>query len=78
MRRLKLILRVGGVAVAACGGLFLGSDLGASWSHPGQRSGFTDLARMGAFTHVGRALLAVGAVAFLLSLAIPGRIDDDI
>ena len=76
MSRLKLILRVGGVALAACGCLALGSTFGASESHPGQKSAFTDVARMGAFVTIGRALSVVGAAAFLLSLVVPGRIED--
>ena len=77
MNRLKLVLRTGGVVVAALGCLFLGSDLGASWSHPGQKSAFTDIARKGAFTGVGRPLLIAGIAAILVSFAIPGRIDDE-
>lgn len=75
MRRLKLALRIGGVSLAACGLLFIGS---ASWTQPGQESAFDDFARAGAFAPVGRITLIVGAMAFLLSFVVPGRIDDDV
>jgi hypothetical protein len=74
--RLKVVLRVGGILVAACGLLFLGSDFGTKWSHPGQTSAFTEVARTGAFAQIGGVLLLVGAVAFFVSLIVPGRIDD--
>jgi sugar phosphate permease len=74
MDALKISLRVGGIVVAAAGGLCL--PVHNYVFSKRNLSTFHDWADLGAFVQFGLVLIAVGLVAFGLSFLVLGEISD--
>jgi hypothetical protein len=74
MRRVKTILRVGGIVIAAIGVLCL--PLGFGVSPRRDLSFFNNLSDLGAFVGAGLALIALGLIAFGLSSFVRAETDD--
>ena len=76
MGRFKSMLRIGGIVSVVIGGFCLPWPRGDS---PKQDlSVFYPLRSMHAFVKMGMILIAIGAVAFIVSLLLPDRSDDDL
>jgi hypothetical protein len=74
MDAIKTTLRVGGIVVAAAGGLCLPAR--TYIVNKRELSTFHNWADLGAFTQFGLVLIAVGLVAFGLSFLVRGEMSD--
>ena len=74
MSNIKTVLRVGGVALAAIGGLCF--PVGLNVFQRGDLSKFHNIADTGVFVPIGLTLLAVGLISFGLSFVVRGEMGD--
>jgi len=74
MKRLKVVLRVGGTLIAVIG--LLGLPLGYGVSPKRDLSVFNNVADTGAFIEAAFALILFGLAALLVSCFLPGNLDE--